>query len=429
MTATEVESIELRSWQQVREAFRAKDMRQAGYTEGAVVMADCLLDLHGHAHRERRRLENRLFRREIFSYWENEVLGSTIRATLMPFVDAGRGDLAQIGYRSAMNLTAMIAGIDHDPADGEATEKLYAIVKKFSEGATLIHSTRDKEEVRAEVREAMARFENEQFMPSMQRRRRAHRRGGEAGERDESDLPHDVLTTLLRNEDRLDLPHEVQMREISFYLQAGAHSTANAFTHTVDDLLAWGDSHPEDLERAREDPGFVQRCMHESLRLNPASPVATRTPLADIVQLSDGTVLVEGVHGGARSHRGQPGRVGVQTVERPVRSSPRCTRGHPTLGAELRGRRPRLHRSRARRRNGDQRRGSTFRPPLRHRGDHGPHLPRSRRPRRSRGPAPARPQLRPPSLQPVPRRLRLLGVGSTAAAPTGVSIWALRCQR
>jgi cytochrome P450 len=292
MTATGVESIELRGWQQVREALRAKDLRQAGYTEGAVVMADCLLDLHGDAHRERRRLENRLFRREIFSYWENEVLGSTIRATLMPFVEAGRGDLAQIGYRSAMNLTAMIAGIDHDPTDVEATERLYAIVKKFSEGATLIHSTRDKDEVRTEVREAMARFEAEQFIPSMRRRREIIEEVA-AGARDESDLPHDVLTTLLRNEDRLDLPHDVQMREISFYLQAGAHSTANAFTHTVDDLLAWGESHPEDLERARDDLGFVQRCMHESLRLNPASPVATRMPLSH-VRLSDGTVLAKG---------------------------------------------------------------------------------------------------------------------------------------
>jgi cytochrome P450 len=292
MTATDVEMIELRTWNQVRDAFRAKDLRQAGYTEGAIVMADCLLDLHGTDHRERRRLENRLFRRETFSHWEHEVLGSTIRATLMPFVEIGRGDLAQIGYRSAMSLTATIAGIDHDPADGVATERLYGIVKKFSEGATLIHSTRDKDEVRAEVRAAMDRFEVEVFVPSLDRRRTIVDAVA-AGERDEGELPKDVLTTLLRNEERLDLPYEILMREICFYLQAGAHSTANAFTHTVDDLLAWGAEHPDDLERARHDLGFVQRCMHESLRLNPASPVATRTPLSD-VELPDGTLLAKG---------------------------------------------------------------------------------------------------------------------------------------
>ena len=54
------------------------------------------------------------------------------------------------------------------------------------------------------------------------------------------------------------------LREMCLYLQAGAHSTANAFTHTVDDLLAWGVEHPDDLALARADIGFVQRCMHES---------------------------------------------------------------------------------------------------------------------------------------------------------------------
>ena len=72
-----------------------------------------------------------------------------------------------------------------------------------------------------------------------------------------------------------------------------AHSTANAFTHTVDDILNWGQQYPEDLDKAREDLSFVQRCMHESLRLNPASPVALRRPLQD-VKLSDGILLNEG---------------------------------------------------------------------------------------------------------------------------------------
>ena len=115
----------------------------------------------------------------------------------------------------------------------------------------------------------------------------------DAGELAEDDLPRDVLTTLLRNHDRLDLPDDVLLREICFYLQAGAHSTSNAFTHTVDDLLTWGVDHPEDLELAASDLGFAQQCMHESLRLNPSSPVAYRTPLTD-VELSDGTFLPAG---------------------------------------------------------------------------------------------------------------------------------------
>jgi len=290
--STPREQIVLTSWPAVRDAFRSKTLRQAGYSAGAVVTADTLLDLHGDAHRERRRVENRLFRREIFSYWEHQVLGGTIRATLGPFIDAGYGDLAQIGYRSALSLTATIAGIDHDPTDAPATERLYAIVKVFSEGATIMHSTRDKDVVRSEVREAMATFEADTFQPSLDRRR-ALVEQVEAGDLDADALPKDVLTTLLSHQERLNLAPDVVLREMCLYLQAGAHSTANAFTHTVDDLLAWGVEHPDDLALARADIGFVQRCMHESLRLNPASPMAYRTPLTD-TELGDGTVLPEG---------------------------------------------------------------------------------------------------------------------------------------
>ncbi|MBO00511.1 MAG: cytochrome P450 [Acidimicrobiaceae bacterium] len=286
--------IELSNWLHVKEAFRSKHLRQAGYTEGAIVMEGTLLDLHGLEHRERRRLENRLFRREIFSYWEHEILGQTIDATMKPFVEKGAGDLAQIGYRCAMNLTATIAGIDQDPRNEDQTELMYSMVKKFSEGATIMHSTRDKDEVRAEVKKAMESFHEDFFLAS-KKRREALISDFESGKISEESLPRDVFTTLLRNAESLNLDEDVVFREICFYLQAGAHSTANAFTHTVDDLFSWGEQHPDDLKRARNDLPFVQRCMHESLRLSPASPVALRTPLED-VELSDGTLLPMGSH-------------------------------------------------------------------------------------------------------------------------------------
>lgn len=272
--------VELTGWRDVNEALRRKEARQALYDEGAVVMGDCLLTLHGDPHRDRRRLENRLFRREVFDIWENQLLAQTLTDTLAPFRAAGRGDLIVIGYRLAMSLTAHVAGIDHNSADPEATERLYGIVKKFSEGATLVHSTRDKDEVRAEVLATMDAFDESVLQPAIARRRSLIDDVA-AGTRPESDLPHDVLTTLLRNQDRLDLPHDVVRREIAFYLQAGAHSTANSLTHTLDQVWSWGAAHPADLDRARADKAFLQRCMHESLRLDPASPVAWREALTD----------------------------------------------------------------------------------------------------------------------------------------------------
>lgn len=271
------DTVTLTRWADVLDALRHKDLRQALYDEGAVVMADCLLTLHGEAHRDRRRLENRLFRRGVFETWENGLLGSTLAATLTPAVAAGRADLTVLGYRLAMSLTAHIAGIDHDAADEAATERLYAVVKHFSEGATLVHSTRDKATVRAEVAATLERFDAELLQPAISRRRALL-----AGEADGGpSAPADVLTTLLRNQDRLELPDSVVQREIAFYLQAGAHSTANAFTHTVDQVLTWGEAHPDDLALARADKGFVQRAVHETLRLWPASPVAWRRPVRD----------------------------------------------------------------------------------------------------------------------------------------------------
>lgn len=279
--------IELNSFETVRQAYRIKCLRQAMYTEGGVVMADCLLDLHGDDHRQRRRLENRLFRREVFAHWEHEVLGHTIALTLAPFAQAGHGDLTAIGYRSAMNLTALIAGVDHDPTNAAETERLYEIVKKFSEGATLVHSTRNRHEVRDEVRAAMEVFQRDWLEASIQRRAEL------ITSADETHLPRDVLTTLLRNRDSLPLPDDVLVREICFYLQAGAHSTANAFTHTVDEIFGWCDANPERLHKLRADRLLVQRCVHESLRLNPASPVAWRTALEDHT-MTDGTFLPQG---------------------------------------------------------------------------------------------------------------------------------------
>ena len=286
------DAIVLTGWRQAREAYRSKDLRQAMYDEGAVIMKDCLLVLHGEAHRRRRRVENRLFRRETFAHWERHVLGDTLEAVLAPDVAAGRADLRALGYRAAISLTATIAGVDHDPANTEHTSRLEDVVRTFSAGATLAHSTRDPDEVRAEVRAQLEAFRSEMLSASLDRRRALLQRLAD-GEMAEDDLPRDVATLLLRHQQALEIPLEVVEREICFYLQAGAHSTADAYTHALDELFRRAESHPEDLARAADDLAFAQRCVHESLRLNPASPVAWREPLRTL-SLRDGTVLPRG---------------------------------------------------------------------------------------------------------------------------------------
>jgi cytochrome P450 len=256
------------------QALREASLQQSLYDKGEVVMKDVLLTLHGDAHQRRRQLEVRVFRRNFFKYYEQEVFPPTLEQTLAPVLAAGHVDLIQFGYWVTINLTADFAGVDRPEKTVEETEALLKMVKTFSEGATLVHSLRDPDEVSAEVRDALAAFDRCFLQPSIARRRLLLRRLA-AGEIAEEDLPRDVLTVLLRNEDALDLPDDIVLREIAFYMQAGSHSTANATVHALHEILTWAG---EDTGRWRRlgDPLFVQRCVHESLRLHPASPESWR---------------------------------------------------------------------------------------------------------------------------------------------------------
>lgn len=252
-------------------------------------MEGTLLTLHGEAHRTRRRLEMRVFKRSFFRYYETEVFPRALAELLGPTVSSGACDLVDFGYRITMNLTADFAGVDRPTRSIGETAELLELVKTFSEGATLVHSTRNKDEVRDEVRAALRRFESSFLRHSINRRLTLidqHGRGALA----EDELPRDVLTVLLRNEDRLELPPELLCREIAFFLQAGSHSTANSMVHAMHNVFEWMRQHPEDRERLLRDPLFVQRCVHESFRLHPASPVAWRKPVCPM-HLENGTAL------------------------------------------------------------------------------------------------------------------------------------------
>lgn len=253
-------------------ALRNRDLKQALYDAGKIVMDGVLLTLHGEEHAARRAVEVRVFRRNFFHYYEKEVFPRTLAETLAPYVAAGGGDLLNIGYRLTVNLTADFAGIDRPTRSAEETERLIAITKKLGEGATLVHSTRDHAEVSAEVAAVQAELRERFFLPSLARRRALLAEPDAA----DLDLPRDVLMTLLAGNDELGLSEDQLLREIAFYLQAGAHSTANAVVHALWEMLAWAG---EDTARwARlDDPVFIQHCVHESLRLHPASPEAWRT--------------------------------------------------------------------------------------------------------------------------------------------------------
>jgi cytochrome P450 len=285
--------ITITEYEEAKEAYRQADLRQALYDEGEVVMADVLVNLHGAEHRARRRLENRLFRRETFMHYQEDLFPAIIEQTLKPHVADGRAELVKLGHQLMMNLAALTAGVDRPLGTPEETFHLYGYLMKFIEGATLAHYTGDKAEKAAEIRQALGDFDQEFLSPSIERRRTALQELA-AGEIEEEELPRDVLTVLLRNEDDLHLPHDVILREVAFYLLAGAHTSATAFTRTMDHVFGWTEKHPDDLEKLRTDRFFLQRCVHETVRLFPSSPVAMRWALSPLTLRSSGREIPEG---------------------------------------------------------------------------------------------------------------------------------------
>ena len=89
------------------------------------------------------------------------------------------------------------------------------------------------------------------------------------------------------NEDNIDLPVDVRLREIAFFSLAGAHTSIHTLSHALHEIFCWCAVHPADAARASTDALFLQRCVHESIRLHPSSQVAMRRALCP-VHLPDG---------------------------------------------------------------------------------------------------------------------------------------------
>lgn len=270
------------SYDEADKALRSAGLRQALYEEGAVLMDKVLVNLHGDEHRARRLVESLVFRRDFFKYYELEVFPATLAQTIEPYLDpaspgAGRADLVDFGYRVLLNLTADFAGIDRPAKSADETGALLRLNRTFGQAATLGQTTRDKQVVRAEIRAALDEFDRRFFTPSKSRRQ-ALLAEVAAGRLNEDALPRDILLVLLQHDASLGLSHDVLLKEIAFYLLAGAFTSIHSMTHSMHELFEWLKEHPEDRARLASDPFFLQRCVHESMRLHPSAPVATRRP-------------------------------------------------------------------------------------------------------------------------------------------------------
>ena len=280
-----METIELDDYRVCEKALLEPDLKQALYDEGAILMDRVLVCLHGQEHRERRVLEMRVFRRNFFRHYEHEVIPKVFDEVMDPYLEAGGGDVVDIGYHLMVYLAIAFAGIDPQTRTREEFDDLVRMLRVFGLAATLGQSKVDREEGKKQIAETLNEFDEQFFTPSVARRQSLIDRFN-AGEIDESELPMDVLTVLLRNEDKLDIDRDMVLREVGFYFLAGAHTSVHSLGHVMHHLLTWCEEHPEDRQKLIDDDALIQRFVHESFRLHPSSPVSKRVALSEVEFLS-----------------------------------------------------------------------------------------------------------------------------------------------
>jgi cytochrome P450 len=131
-----------------KDAYRQRDLRQALYDEGERLMHGVIVNLHGQAHLDRRRLENRLFRRDTFTFYERDIIPTIIHEVMAPAVAAGAADLLPLARRTMMTLSLDVAGIDRRHRDGPDAQaeidRLYHLMDRLARASTVSHATGDK---------------------------------------------------------------------------------------------------------------------------------------------------------------------------------------------------------------------------------------------------------------------------------------------
>ncbi len=278
-------TIELTDYRVCEKALLEPHLKQALYDEGAILMKEVLVTLHGQPHHERRVLEMRVFRKNFFRHYEHNVIPDVYSRVVKPYLEKGSADVVDFGYRVMVYLAVAFAGIDMQNHSQEEFDTLVGMLRTFGMAATLGQSNLDREAAKEEIAKTLQAFDDRFFTPSAERRQ-ALIEQLKAGEISEDDLPMDVLTVLLRNEDKLDIVRDMVLRETAFYFLAGAHTSVHSLGHAMNHLLTWCEEHPEDRQKLIDDTAMIQRFVHESFRLHPSSPVSKRSALEPVEFLS-----------------------------------------------------------------------------------------------------------------------------------------------
>lgn len=300
---------------EVEEVLRSSDFGPSLHEgDSAPLVGGNVLGLVGDDHAARRRLESPMFLRPSLFHYEREVMRDSLQAALQHAAATARGadgrvraDLVTLTRTVLVKVTAAVVGLD-----GVVTTDDVVLLENLSgrlgEGASVEWSMRDHAEVIADALAAKDQLHDAFYAPSLARRRALVDRW-RAGEVDDSELPRDLLTVLLRAHGD-DWDDDLWLREAAFFVVASANTTTHAVPHVFLELEGWLAEHPEDRSRLDDDV-FLRRVANEGLRLHGPVPALLRRVVRDTT-LSTGRSFRAGEYvalwlGPANTDRGRYG--------------------------------------------------------------------------------------------------------------------------
>jgi len=267
----------LSSYADVRAALFTRSLAQHAHKrfEKGNILEGVVMQLHLPEHKERRRVENPLYRRESVLEYEHVRFPAIIDATLDTAIAEGVRDAIEIAHMLTMMLSAHISGLDVEQTDISALRRLVDLERVFVQGVSISDSTRDKQEVIKEVNVALGEFERDFYAAALRRREALIGEGSLT-----ADNATDLLSVLLLSRDELGLDDALILREVAFFLESGSHTSSLSVASALMHLFEWREANPERWATLAEDDAgrreFLQRCAHESIRLHPVVPVLRR---------------------------------------------------------------------------------------------------------------------------------------------------------
>jgi cytochrome P450 len=193
-------------------------------------------------------------------------------------------DLVGLSRKPVLVLVGTLLGLDNN-VDG-----LWEVAAQIAEAATAEFTTRDVDEVIEMGLNAKRVFTENFYRPAAERRSDLLK-AWRAGEIEESDLPVDLLTIMLKSPQCYSSDDIV--KECCFYMAAALSSLANGIVSTCYEILNWLEHHPDDRTRLRTDVAFLQSSVSEAIRLHPPAPLLIRQALEDIT-LASGRRVAKG---------------------------------------------------------------------------------------------------------------------------------------